>query len=123
MKDRILIVGSGASGVHFALSVLRKGYEVVMLDVGGSIEEERGEVWRRSTHLGHKHIGQQQVETLSREHRVGVRPVARDLDRVARRFREAALEGTEVRCQCRGRGWPVLPPCATPRLGVDDDEG
>lgn len=30
----ILIVGSGASGVHFALSVLRKGYDVTMLDVG-----------------------------------------------------------------------------------------
>ena len=32
--DRILIVGSGASGVHFALSVLRKGHHVTMLDVG-----------------------------------------------------------------------------------------
>jgi choline dehydrogenase-like flavoprotein len=32
--DRIVVVGSGASGVHFALSVLRKGYDVVMLDVG-----------------------------------------------------------------------------------------
>ena len=32
--DRILIVGSGASGVHFALSVLKKGYPVTMLDVG-----------------------------------------------------------------------------------------
>jgi choline dehydrogenase-like flavoprotein len=31
---KILIVGSGASGVHFALSVLKKGYEVIMLDVG-----------------------------------------------------------------------------------------
>jgi choline dehydrogenase-like flavoprotein len=30
----ILIIGSGASGVHFALSVLKKGYEVTMLDVG-----------------------------------------------------------------------------------------
>lgn len=30
----ITIVGSGASGVHFALSVLRKGYSVTMLDVG-----------------------------------------------------------------------------------------
>ncbi len=30
----ILIVGSGASGVHFALSVLKKGYDVTMLDVG-----------------------------------------------------------------------------------------
>ena len=25
--DKVLIVGSGASGVHFALSVLRKGYD------------------------------------------------------------------------------------------------
>ncbi len=32
--DKILIVGSGASGVHFALSLLQKGYEVLMLDVG-----------------------------------------------------------------------------------------
>lgn len=32
--EKILIVGSGASGVHFALSVLKKGYDVVMLDVG-----------------------------------------------------------------------------------------
>jgi choline dehydrogenase-like flavoprotein len=32
--NRILIVGSGASGVHFALSVLKKGYFVTMLDVG-----------------------------------------------------------------------------------------
>ena len=32
--DKILIIGSGASGVHFALSVLQKGYEVMMLDVG-----------------------------------------------------------------------------------------
>jgi choline dehydrogenase-like flavoprotein len=32
--DKLVIVGSGASGVHFALSVLKKGYEVVMLDVG-----------------------------------------------------------------------------------------
>ena len=32
--EKILIVGSGASGVHFALSVLQKGYEVIMLDVG-----------------------------------------------------------------------------------------
>src|SRR6476661_6240393 len=31
---KIAVVGSGASGVHFALSVLKKGYEVVMLDVG-----------------------------------------------------------------------------------------
>ena len=32
--DTILIVGSGASGVHFSLSVLKKGYQVIMLDVG-----------------------------------------------------------------------------------------
>jgi choline dehydrogenase-like flavoprotein len=32
--SRIVIVGSGASGVHFAWSVLSKGYDVVMLDVG-----------------------------------------------------------------------------------------
>jgi choline dehydrogenase-like flavoprotein len=32
--DKILIVGSGASGVHFALSVLKKGYDVTMIDVG-----------------------------------------------------------------------------------------
>ncbi|MBI4589081.1 MAG: hypothetical protein HY725_09595 [Candidatus Rokubacteria bacterium] len=30
----VLIVGSGASAVHFALSVLKKGHEVTMLDVG-----------------------------------------------------------------------------------------
>lgn len=32
--DKVLIVGSGASSVHFALSVLEKGYEVTLLDVG-----------------------------------------------------------------------------------------
>ena len=32
--DKVVIVGSGASGVHFALSVLQKGYDVLMLDVG-----------------------------------------------------------------------------------------
>ena len=32
--SRIVIVGSGASGVHFAWSVLSKGHDVVMLDVG-----------------------------------------------------------------------------------------
>ena len=32
--DKILIVGSGASAVHFAYTVLNKGYEVLMLDVG-----------------------------------------------------------------------------------------
>ncbi len=35
---RIVVVGSGATGVHFALSTLRKGHEVTMLDVG----HERG---------------------------------------------------------------------------------
>ena len=34
--DRVVVVGSGASGVHFALSVLERGYDVVMLDVGMS---------------------------------------------------------------------------------------
>ena len=34
--DRVVIVGSGASGVHFALSLLKKGYDVLMLDVGHS---------------------------------------------------------------------------------------
>ena len=38
--EKVLIVGSGPSGVHFALSVLRNGYEVLMLDVG----KERPEV-------------------------------------------------------------------------------
>lgn len=32
--DKILIVGCGASAVHFALTVLQKGHEVTMLDVG-----------------------------------------------------------------------------------------
>ena len=31
---RVLVVGSGASGVHFALTVLQKGYDVTMVDVG-----------------------------------------------------------------------------------------
>ncbi len=30
----VLIVGSGASGAHFALSVVEKGYDVTMIDVG-----------------------------------------------------------------------------------------
>jgi choline dehydrogenase-like flavoprotein len=30
----IVVVGSGASAVHFTLSLLRKGYEVTMLDIG-----------------------------------------------------------------------------------------
>lgn len=32
--EKIIVVGSGASGVHFALSLLKKGYKVTMLDVG-----------------------------------------------------------------------------------------
>ncbi len=32
--ESVLVVGSGASGVHFALSLLKKGYLVSMLDVG-----------------------------------------------------------------------------------------
>ena len=39
MDDPVVVVGSGASGVHFALSVLRKGYRVVMLDVGHASAE------------------------------------------------------------------------------------
>ncbi|MFC1814569.1 GMC oxidoreductase [Thermodesulfobacteriota bacterium] len=31
---KIIVVGSGASGVHFTLSLLEKGHEVTMLDVG-----------------------------------------------------------------------------------------
>ncbi|MBI3661799.1 MAG: hypothetical protein HY234_01935 [Acidobacteria bacterium] len=34
--DSVVIVGSGPSAVHFALSVLQKGYRVTMLDVGYS---------------------------------------------------------------------------------------
>ncbi|MFQ5466295.1 MAG: GMC oxidoreductase, partial [Thermodesulfobacteriota bacterium] len=30
----VVVIGSGASGVHFALTLLKKGYDVVMLDVG-----------------------------------------------------------------------------------------
>ena len=37
--DRVVIVGSGASGVHFALSLLQKGYDVHMLDVGATGSE------------------------------------------------------------------------------------
>ena len=32
--DTIVVIGSGASGVHFALTALRKGRRVLMLDVG-----------------------------------------------------------------------------------------
>jgi choline dehydrogenase-like flavoprotein len=35
----IIVVGSGASGVHFALAALRKGRRVVMLDVGHTGQE------------------------------------------------------------------------------------
>src|SRR5262245_32760013 len=34
MGMSVAVVGSGASGVHFALSALRKGHQVTMLDVG-----------------------------------------------------------------------------------------
>jgi choline dehydrogenase-like flavoprotein len=34
MMDPVVVVGSGASGVHFASSALRKGHRVIMLDVG-----------------------------------------------------------------------------------------
>lgn len=34
MTRRVVVVGSGASGVHFALSLLRRGIPVTMLDVG-----------------------------------------------------------------------------------------
>jgi choline dehydrogenase-like flavoprotein len=34
MTSTVTVVGSGASGVHFALSLLRKGISVTMLDVG-----------------------------------------------------------------------------------------
>lgn len=34
--DPVVVVGSGASGVHFALTALRKGHRVTMIDVGHS---------------------------------------------------------------------------------------
>jgi choline dehydrogenase-like flavoprotein len=34
VMDRIVVVGSGASGAHFALTALRRGRRVLMLDVG-----------------------------------------------------------------------------------------
>ena len=40
MKERIVVVGSGPSGVQFALTVLRKGHEVTLLDVGFPKPEE-----------------------------------------------------------------------------------
>lgn len=33
--DRVLVVGSGASGTHFALSLLERGHHVTMVDGGG----------------------------------------------------------------------------------------
>lgn len=38
--SRVMVVGSGASGVHFALSALKKGHEVTMLDVGYTAPEK-----------------------------------------------------------------------------------
>lgn len=32
--SRVVVVGSGASGVHFALTVLKKGHDVTMIDAG-----------------------------------------------------------------------------------------
>jgi choline dehydrogenase-like flavoprotein len=32
--EEIIVIGSGASGVHFSLSLLKKGYQVTLLDVG-----------------------------------------------------------------------------------------
>jgi len=34
--DKVTVIGSGPSGIHFALSLLKKGYSVDMLDVGFS---------------------------------------------------------------------------------------
>lgn len=43
----VVVVGSGASGVHFALSVLRRGWDVTMVDVGRRAPEgaETGEAF------------------------------------------------------------------------------
>jgi len=38
--SKVVVVGSGASGVHFALTLLEKGYQVVMVDVGHKPPEE-----------------------------------------------------------------------------------
>ena len=38
---KVVVVGSGASGIHFALTLLEKGYEVVMVDVGNEPSEGR----------------------------------------------------------------------------------
>ena len=34
MSIKVIVVGSGASGVQFALTLLRKGHEVTMVDTG-----------------------------------------------------------------------------------------
>ncbi len=34
MKNRVVVVGSGASAVHFSLSALQRGHDILMLDVG-----------------------------------------------------------------------------------------
>ena len=39
MDRPIVVVGSGASGVHCALTLLRKGRRVLMLDVGHTGQE------------------------------------------------------------------------------------
>ena len=39
LMDPIVVVGSGASGVHFALTALRKGRRVTMLDAGHTGQE------------------------------------------------------------------------------------
>ena len=41
----VVVVGSGASGVHFALTALERGHDVTMVDVG--IERPAPEYWRR----------------------------------------------------------------------------
>jgi len=73
--DPIVVVGSGASGVHFALAALRKGRRVTMLDVG--------------------HTGQQPV--LPRETLIGLK---RNLDDPAlyflgSRYQSLVLPGNE----------------------------
>src|SRR5215472_1309191 len=39
MEAPVVVIGSGASGVHFALTALRKGRRVLMLDVGHTGKE------------------------------------------------------------------------------------
>src|SRR5688500_16717109 len=36
---KVLVVGSGPSGLHFSLSLLKKDYEVLMIDVGNKRPE------------------------------------------------------------------------------------